>query len=112
MSNTNKMTRRQFLKGTAAAAAAAAFPLVIPSSALGDRDRPAPSDRIAMGFVGLGGQGTGDMGRIPGQQASARRGPSATWTKGNRDRAKGIIDKRNADQGCKAVSDFRDSLQA
>jgi len=52
-------TRRGFLKGMAAAAAA---PYVVPASATGGEGRPAPSNRIAMGFVGVGGRGSYDMG--------------------------------------------------
>ena len=107
MSNGNGMTRRQFLKGTATSAAAAAFPLVIPSSALGDRDRPAPSERIAMGFVGLGGQGTGDMGGFLGFK-QVQGVAVCDVDKNSRERARGIVDKRNADQGCKAYPDFRE----
>jgi len=55
----SRVARRLFLK---AAAAAAAAPCVVPASALGAEDRPAPSQRITMGFVGVGGQGSGDMG--------------------------------------------------
>jgi len=49
------ITRRAFL-GTAAAA-----PYVLPASARGADGRPAPSGRIAMGCIGLGGRGTVDM---------------------------------------------------
>jgi hypothetical protein len=49
--------RRGFLK----AAAALAAPLLIPASALGREGVVAPSERIGMGFVGLGTQGTGHV---------------------------------------------------
>jgi len=47
-----RLTRRTFLK------VAIAAPAIVPSSALG-RDGVAPSDKVAMGFVGLGGHGIG-----------------------------------------------------
>ncbi len=53
MSTQHPLTRRRFLGG----AAALAFPTVVPSSALGGSGRPAPSERIPIGFIGLGGQG-------------------------------------------------------
>jgi len=53
------VTRRSFLKTAAAAAAA---PYVITSDALGAAGRAPASDRIAMGFVGVGGQGSGHVG--------------------------------------------------
>jgi hypothetical protein len=55
-------TRRGFLKKTAAwAAAAVGAPLLIPASALGRDGAVLPSERIAMGFIGLGGQGAGHL---------------------------------------------------
>lgn len=51
------LSRRQFL-GTAAALAA---PLILPAPALGRGGLRAPSERITMGFIGLGGQGTGHL---------------------------------------------------
>jgi len=63
MAAKGNVTRRLFLKGLVAVAAA---PYVIPGSALGLEGRPAPSNRICMGFVGVGGQGSGDMGGFMG----------------------------------------------
>jgi predicted dehydrogenase len=62
MHRTGRMTRRRFLQGAAAAAA----PVVIPASALGQEGRPAPSGRIVMGGIGVGGQGRGDLGAFRG----------------------------------------------
>ena len=56
MAHTSGLTRREFLKGAAAAVAA---PYVITSAALGAEGRPAPSHRVTVGFVGTGGQGIG-----------------------------------------------------
>ncbi|MBN2411720.1 Gfo/Idh/MocA family oxidoreductase [candidate division KSB1 bacterium] len=60
MHKQKKLNRRDFLKNTAGSTAAAllGFPYIISSSALGNENRPAPSDRIVMGCIGLGGQGT------------------------------------------------------
>ena len=52
-----KVSRRQFLSLTGAALA---FPTLIPVSALGRADRPAPSERITLGSVGCGGMGSGN----------------------------------------------------
>ncbi len=55
-------SRRDFLRSTAATTLlAAAFPAVLPASALGRAGGPAPSDRIAVGVIGCGPQGRGDM---------------------------------------------------
>jgi len=107
MSKPNAMTRRQFLKGSATAAAAAAFPLVMPSSALGAGDRPAPSNRIVMGFVGNGGQGTGDMGGFLGF-GEVQGVAVCDVDRNHRERAKNIIDGRYKTQDCAAYVDFRE----
>ena len=60
-----RANRRDFLK--AAAATAAACPYLIPGSALGADGRPAPSNRIVMGGIGLGNQGSGDLGAFLGR---------------------------------------------
>ncbi len=53
------MNRRNFLKAGATGMTAA--PLFIPASALGRDGHVAPSNRITMGVIGTGNQGTGDM---------------------------------------------------
>src|SRR5580658_2081655 len=61
MTQLSNISRRHFLsRGLAAAAAAYAAPSLVPASALGKGVTP-PSDRIGMGFVGLGGQGGGHL---------------------------------------------------
>ncbi len=55
------MKRRDFIKSTSLAAAAAVAPTFIPGSALGKNGAIAPSERIVMGCIGLGGQGTHNM---------------------------------------------------
>jgi predicted dehydrogenase len=52
------LSRRQFL---GRAAGVALFPAIIPASALGRDGHVAPSNRIAMGFIGVGGKGTNGM---------------------------------------------------
>jgi Oxidoreductase family, NAD-binding Rossmann fold/Oxidoreductase family, C-terminal alpha/beta domain len=56
-----RVTRRDFLKAAGTAAAALAAPMFIPASALGRDGGLPPSERIAMGFIGLGGQGSGHL---------------------------------------------------
>lgn len=69
-----KMTRRDFLRGTAAVAAAASVgPAVVPASVLG-RGRLAPSDTMLLGCIGVGRQGQADMQELiyRGLEAGAR----------------------------------------
>ena len=56
------LTRRQFL--TRSAMAAAALPSLVPASALGRNGAVAPSERIVMGGIGLGGRGSYDLGAM------------------------------------------------
>ena len=52
------LSRRTFLRGSAATASAALFNIV-PARVLGQN---APSNRIAMAMIGVGGMGRGNMG--------------------------------------------------
>jgi predicted dehydrogenase len=56
------VSRRHFLRQTSTALAAAfAAPTVIPASALGRAGAMSPSERVSMGFIGVGGQGGGHL---------------------------------------------------
>jgi predicted dehydrogenase len=52
------VSRRQFLKGVAGVSAAVAVPYFVPARAFGKSGRVAPSERITIGFIGLGNMGT------------------------------------------------------
>ena len=59
-----KISRRAFLRGALAGGALGATlaaPLLVPASALGLDGHTPPSERIRMGFIGLGGQGGGHL---------------------------------------------------
>jgi len=62
------ISRRKFLKSSAAAVSTIlATPAIVPSSVFGAR---APSNRIAVGSIGLGGMGTGNMKGFKGKSDS------------------------------------------
>lgn len=61
MTNTPAITRRQLLKKATITAAAVSFPYVVRSSALGKAGSVAPSNRIVMGCIGVGGMETNNM---------------------------------------------------
>ena len=117
-----RVTRRSFVKGAVAAAA----PFVVPASALGKDGRPAPSERIVMGAIGLGGQGTRDMGAFLGRGDvqmvalcdvdAGSRNYERGWYRGLKP-AKESVEKRYAAQmrdgtykGCDTTTDFRELL--
>ncbi|MFC1596532.1 Gfo/Idh/MocA family protein [Planctomycetota bacterium] len=55
-----RSNRREFLRRAAAGGAVAvALPYVVPAAALGAGERPAASERITVGFLGVGGHGIG-----------------------------------------------------
>jgi len=58
MTTPRQLTRRALLKGASALALA---PVVIPASALGQADRPAPSERLTFGVIGTGGRGMDNL---------------------------------------------------
>jgi predicted dehydrogenase len=58
MKNNHLLSRRDFLHGAAAIGAAISFPSIVPSTVFGAN---APSNRITMGMVGMGGQMGGHL---------------------------------------------------
>src|ERR1035437_10279983 len=57
----SSFSRRRFLRSAALLSAAAGLPAVVPVSVLGEEGRPAPSNRITVGCIGLGGMGNGNL---------------------------------------------------
>ena len=55
------LNRRHFLKGVAAFGAATGFPMIVPASVFGAEGKPSPANRITVGAIGLGGQGSGNL---------------------------------------------------
>jgi predicted dehydrogenase len=53
------MKRRSFLKLLAASSTGIAFPSIVRAATLGLNGKIAPSNRVALGYIGLGGQGGG-----------------------------------------------------
>ncbi len=103
------LTRRQFLTRGALAASAVALPYFIPARALGRDGNVAPSNRIVMGGIGLGGRGSYDLGVMLGM-------PDVQWVavcdvlKSKRDAAKNLVDTKNGNKDCAVYSDLRQFL--
>ena len=57
----SKLKRRSFLKLLAASSAAAAFPSIVRAQTLGLNGKVPPSNRITIGFIGVGSQGGGNL---------------------------------------------------
>jgi len=103
------LSRRQLLKRALAASSAFAVPNIIPASALGRGGAVAPSERIVMGAIGLGGRGSGDLGWLLGE-ADVQFVAVCDVRKGNREAAKNAVNTRYGNQDCAAYRDMRDLL--
>jgi len=104
MRETGKLTRRGFLK-----AAAVAVPYAVTSTALGGQGRPAASDRVAMGFIGVGSMGGGHLGgflRHGGVQVVAVCDVDAR----QRQAARSRVDAWYRNRQCAAYRDFRELI--
>ena len=105
-------TRRKFL----ASSAALAFPAIVPSSVLG---KDAPSNKMTIGFIGTGNNGTEWMTRFLEDERVRvvsvcdvnREGPGY-WLGSVRGRepARRLVDEHYGGKGCAAYEDFRELL--
>jgi len=104
------LTRRRFLKRAAGlTAGAVAFPCVVPSSALGKAGTVAPSNRIVMGALGVGSQGTSDMEDFLSRDVVQMVAVCDVDRK-RRDNAKKIVDEQYGNSDCRAYVDFRELI--
>jgi len=104
MAKPGNMNRRTFLKSSAAAAGAAiALPQIVPSSVFGAN---APSNRIVMGAIGVGRQGTGNLRGFLGAK-NVQMVAVCDVDKAHRDRAKEYVDAKYKSKDCKTYNDFR-----
>ena len=108
--NFNKsLTRRRFLGRGAMAVSAVALPYYIPAAALGRGGAVAPSERIVMGGIGLGGRGSYDLSVLLPQ-------PDVQWVavcdvrKGTRAAAKNLVDSQYGNKDCAVYGDMRQLL--
>ncbi|MBD3265746.1 gfo/Idh/MocA family oxidoreductase [bacterium] len=126
MNKSQQKTRRHFLQtGSAFIGAALAVPTLIPSSALGNQHTAAPSERIVMGFIGMGTMGEGHVfdrawtympGGYIGRKDVQVAAICDVW-KQKREKYAHMVDAyytqhrgQAHDKPCKAFPDFRDLL--
>ncbi len=107
MREERSLTRRRFLKGAATAVGAViAVPAIVPSSVLG---ADAPSNKILMGAIGVGGMGTGDLRELLGESRVHFVGVCDVYS-GHRERAKKHVNDKYGNSDCKAYLDFRELI--
>ncbi len=102
--------RRGFLKTSAAIAGAAAVPWIVPSSALGADDRPAPSERITLGLIGIGPRATYVLSNGMFKHADCQCVAICDVQASRREAAKQLVDKHHGNQDSKLYRDFRELL--
>jgi len=104
MSRKDLMNRRRFLRGAAGAACAGiAMPSIVPASVFGAQ---APSNRIVMGAIGVGSQGTGDMRGFLSKESQVQMVAVCDVDEGHLDGAKQIVNQKYGNNDCKAYKDF------
>ena len=102
----HSLTRRQFLRRSAAAVA---LPMIVPGSVLGLNGAVAPSNRIVFGGIGLGNRARDTLPSFLGFkeiQYAAVSDSRADRLKS----AKDAVDAHYGNKGCVAFPDFRDLL--
>jgi len=103
------LPRRQFVGHLLLTAGAVGAPLPIASSALGNGPGPAPSNRITIGCIGVGGMGTGNMKIFLGLPECRVVAVCDTY-EGRRNAAKQRVDEQYEDKGCQTCADYRELL--
>ena len=93
----NRMTRRDFLGRTAAAAVAG--PFVVRGSALGANGKTAPSDRINIAAIGMGGRGRQVLGHFL-DQSDVQCVAICDCFEGRRVAGKRMVDDRHGNTDC------------
>jgi predicted dehydrogenase len=110
VAHSKDINRRQFLRSaTSVAAGAVAFPYVVSSSALGNAGSVAPSNRIVIGCIGMGGMGTGDMRGFLNKKET-QVVAVCDVDKSQRDKAKTSVDEKYGNTDCETYLDFRDVI--
>lgn len=110
---TNRTTRRHFLK---VAGAAMAAPYIVPGSALGANGWLQPSERINLGFIGIGNMGGGHLNGFVGN-SRVQVVAVCDVKRDKRDGAKARVERQYAEQmkqgsyrGCDAYNAYEDLL--
>jgi len=106
-----RITRRGFLKkASGAAIGAISFPYIISSSALGKAGIVAPSNRITIGFIGIGAWGKRDLSDFLNKSDTQVVAVCDVNGK-NREAAQRQVDDHYGKKVCAAYNDFRELLE-
>ena len=104
-----QLTRRRFLRAAGPAGAALVLPQLIPGAALGKDGVLAPSQRIVLAGIGIGGRGSGVLGAMLRQQ-DVQVVANCDVRADRREVVKKMIDAHYGNQACVMYRDFRELL--
>ena len=108
----DKSNRRDFLKRSATVATGALIlPQIIPSTAMGMGGKLPPSDRIVMGGIGVGSQGTSNMRDFLELKNQVQFVAVCDVDANHAAKAKGIADQTNQNKDCRIYGDYREFLE-
>lgn len=109
------INRRDFLrKATGTAVGTICFPYIVPSSALGKAGNVAPSNRIVMGCIGVGGKRPGGQGTVDLRGFLGRDEVQVIAVcdvdENHRKWARDIVNGKYGNKDCSTHNDFRELL--
>ena len=111
MKREDRITRRGFVRGVAAATVAA--PIIVPGSVLGGDEKEAPSERLTLGFIGIGKMNRGHLGRFLGYSDVQVLAVCDVDTTRREHAKKTVEDRYSKDatyKGCDAYVDYRELI--
>ena len=103
----NAISRRRFLRKGTLILGSVGVPYVVPTAALGLAGTVAPSNRIAVGCIGMGTRGTALMKGLLGH-ADAQVVAVCDVYRSQREEAKSLVQQHYNNKGCAAHNDFRE----
>lgn len=106
--NAKFSSRRKFIKSTAAIVA---VPYVLPSSVLGKEGAVAPSEKITVGCIGMGGHGIGRNLKMYLGQADAQVVAVCDVDGGRLKHAEKMVNDKYGGKGCGSCKDFRKIIE-
>ncbi len=106
----DKIKRRNFIKKAAAGTVGVlSLPTIVPAHVLGGKGKTAPSDKVVMGSIGVGGMGTGHIRSFIGYD-DVQYAAVCDVNGEHRLRAKKIVDDTYGNKDCTGYNDFRELL--
>lgn len=106
----DNVSRRNFLKTSAAASAAVFAPTILPRHVIAQSGTTSPNERLTLGVVGIGPRCTYDMTSIL-KFDDVRCVAIAEVQDYRRDKGKKLVDDAYGNSDCKLYSDFREMLE-